>query len=74
MIFNITLYIAFLKRGLAVFIYDHRNHGISGGWDRSYGYYEKFDLEKCTDWVFNKLGKDIIVGILVIATNFILEY
>ena len=53
----------FLKRGFAVFIYDHRNHGLSGGSDTSYGYYEKFDLKKCTDWVFDKLGKDIMEGL-----------
>jgi uncharacterized protein len=53
----------FLERGFAVFIYDHRNHGLSGGKDTSYGYYEKYDLKKCTDWLFDKLGNDIIVGL-----------
>ncbi|MBU3181343.1 alpha/beta hydrolase [Clostridium psychrophilum] len=53
----------FLKRDFAVFIYNHRNHGLSGGIDTSYGYYEKFDLKKCTDWLFNRLGQDIIVGL-----------
>ncbi|WP_298842474.1 alpha/beta hydrolase [Clostridium sp.] len=53
----------FLKKDFAVFIYDHRNHGLSGGENTSYGYYEKFDLKKCTDWLFDKLGKNTIIGI-----------
>jgi len=53
----------FMKRGFAVFIYDHRNHGLSGGCDTSFGYYEKFDLKKCTDYLFDKFGEDIIVGL-----------
>lgn len=53
----------FLERDFAVFIYDHRNHGLSGGKDTSYGYFEKNDLKKCTDWLFNKLGQEIIVGL-----------
>ncbi|MBU3158550.1 alpha/beta hydrolase [Clostridium frigoris] len=53
----------FLKKDFAVFIYDHRNHGLSGGSNTSFGYYEKFDLKKCTDWLFDKLGKNIIIGL-----------
>lgn len=53
----------FLKKDFAIFIYDHRNHGLSGGRDTSFGYYEKYDLKKCTDWLFDKLGKNIIIGL-----------
>ncbi|MCX7884009.1 MAG: alpha/beta hydrolase [Caloramator sp.] len=53
----------FLKRGFAVLIYDHRNHGLSGGTDTSFGFYEKYDLKACIDWVEKKFGKGTIIGL-----------
>ena len=54
----------FYDKGFSVFIYDHRNHGLSGGNFSSMGYYEKFDLKTCVDWVYETLGTDIKLGVL----------
>ena len=54
----------FLNKGFSVLVYDHRNHGLSGGKDTSFGYFEKFDLKACTDWVFEQIGNDCLIGLL----------
>jgi len=48
----------FLKLGFRVLIYDHRNHGLSGGACTSMGHFEKYDLKKVVDWCCNHYGED----------------
>lgn len=53
----------FYNRGYNVFIYDHRNHGKSGGSNTSFGYYEKLDLQEIITYLTNKFGSDFIIGL-----------
>ncbi|PEI91954.1 alpha/beta hydrolase [Bacillus pseudomycoides] len=53
----------FLSRGYNVFIYDHRRHGKTGGKTTSYGYYEKYDLKTVVDWLKDRFGTNIILGV-----------
>ncbi len=53
----------FYKKGFSIFMYDHRNHGLSGGDFTSMGYFEKIDLKTCVDWVYSTLGNNIKLGV-----------
>ncbi|ANQ47771.1 alpha/beta hydrolase [Flammeovirga sp. MY04] len=44
----------YLKHGIDVVLYDHRKHGLSGGDEVSFGYFESKDLEKVIQWTKNK--------------------
>lgn len=53
----------FLKRGYNVFIYDARRHGESGGNTTSFGHYEKYDLRSVIQWLKNRYGEEMTLGI-----------
>ncbi|MDF2590021.1 MAG: hypothetical protein K0S41_3862 [Anaerocolumna sp.] len=51
----------FLKRGITVLIYDHRNHGLSGKAYTTMGYYESYDLQTVVDWCYKEFGPNLAI-------------
>lgn len=50
----------YIDLGFNTVIYDSRFSGESGGNDVSFGFYEKYDLDKWVNWVYNKNNKGLI--------------
>ncbi len=53
----------FLDLGFNALIYDHRNHGKSGGENTTFGYYEADDLRTVIDWLIENKPESRSVGV-----------
>ncbi len=53
----------FYNRGYNVLVYDHRNHGLSGGDFTSLGVFEKMDGKRMVEYAIELDGKDITIGL-----------
>ncbi len=54
----------FRSRGFNVLIFDLRFHGLSGGPNCTFGYYEKHDLKVVVDYALQRLEGQGIVGVM----------
>ncbi|MFC0272897.1 alpha/beta hydrolase [Metabacillus herbersteinensis] len=54
----------FQKRGFSVLLCDHRFHGLSGGSHTSFGFYEKDDLKAWVDYIEERFGSGMFIGLL----------
>ena len=59
---SIKYVLPFKTRGFNVLMYDHRNHGKSGGNVTTFGMTEKVDLKTMVDWVEARVGADGVIG------------
>ena len=53
----------FLNLGFNAMVYDHRNHGKSGGQGTTFGYYEADDLRAVIDWLQENKPATELIGI-----------
>ncbi|MDO4534937.1 MAG: alpha/beta hydrolase [Clostridium perfringens] len=53
----------FFNKGFNVLIMHQRRHGKSEGKYSTYGYFEKYDVNLWINYLVNRFGKDIIVGL-----------
>ncbi|MFZ5878989.1 MAG: alpha/beta hydrolase [Chloroflexota bacterium] len=54
----------FRRRGFNVLLYDHRNHGRSGGRWSTFGLYEKHDLAVWISWARSRLTNGGLLGVM----------
>lgn len=53
----------FYKRGFNILVIDQRRHGRSEGKYSTYGYYEKYDVDCWVNYIIEKFGNNIHLGL-----------